>query len=193
MNSTSKTIAGRLKGEDLAAFEQLQAQEKLSQSATMALIVSEWRQFTKKAPPPARFATIDPERFNVCLGAVVKLTRTLHGCQSALKAPRPVLPDDEAMWMEIWKQASQSFNSVDGTVAGLVETAKLIETPPPDRTAAFKLARWSYVWTGSTGEFYRQVLMAVMKPWVGTVPPPAPNLPPAQPQNTNQDQGGRSA
>lgn len=186
MTQKSQSVTGTLKGDNLDAFLALQTQEGLTQSATLVRIVEDWRNLSAKAPAPSRYAVVSPERFNLALGEVSKLSRCIAGAQNALRSPRPVLPEDEILWRDQWSKASEAFTSVDATVVGLIETTKLLKTPPPDKALATQLGRWSYAWTGGRTKLYRELLLMVLRPWTGPIEPPTP-LAPAIPKPTSSE------
>ena len=177
MTQKSQSVTGTLKGDNLDAFLALQTQEGLTQSATLVRIVEDWRNLSAKAPAPARYAVVSPERFNLALGEVSKLSRCIAGAQNALRSPRPVLPEDAILWRDQWSNASEAFTSVDATVVGLIETTKLLQTPLPDKALATQLGRWSYSWTGGRTKLFRELLLTLLRPWTGPIEPPTPLAP----------------
>ena len=175
----SKPVSGRLAGASLAEFEKLQQDEGYTQSETLAVIVAEWVKFKAGAPAPARYASVDPARFNLALGTVVELSRSIQGAQKALRAPRPILPDDEAEWRKQMDAANRAFASVDTVVGELLVTEKLLPIEKPDPDIALALATLSYRWTGRYAEQYRRLLLSLLRPFIGDVlPPPSPLTPP---------------
>jgi predicted transcriptional regulator len=172
----SKSVSGRLKGNVLAKFEAFQESEGLTQSAALAQITAKWYQMVENAPPPARFASIDPIQFNIAFGIIVALGLSVRKALQALGAKRPVLPAEIAEWRKQWEAAAIAFGKVEAAVGRLRNTAKLIETPRPDREAAIALVRWSFSWTGADAERFRSVLQSALKPWTGVVSPPVAPL-----------------
>jgi hypothetical protein len=174
----SKSVSGRLTGEDLEEFESLQHHENLTQSATLAMICREWRYFITKSGPPARYASVDPDKFNLALGCVVKLRRNIRNALTALRSPRPIDPEDEVPWRDSWRKANIALNSTDAVIRALNETAKLLTTPPIDPREAASFIIWSRTWSGETGARYQAILASALKPWTGSVPAQSPCQPP---------------
>lgn len=182
----SKSISGRLSRGSLVAFEQLQQTEGYTQSETLAVIVAEWVKLRAGAPAPARYASVDPARFNLALRTVVELSRSIQGSQKALRAPRPILPEDEAEWRKQMDAANRAFASVDSVIGELLVTEKLFPIEKPEPEVAEGLAKFSYRWTGGRTEQYRGLALSLLRPFIGDVPPPpSPLAPPKVASNAS--------
>lgn len=172
-STASRVISGRVSGNALTAFEHLlNSDPNLTVSAALGLVLEDWVRLKSGAKPAERYAVVDETRFSLALGAVAQLTRAIRGAQTALRRPRPVLPEDEASWALLIADHAKAVVSIEGHLASLYEAGKIYQVPRPDLHLLKGIARISYTWAGEAGVRCREQLFAVLKPWLGTPPPP---------------------
>lgn len=175
----SVVVSGRIRGEALVAFRQLQADEGLAPGQAVVAIFDEWVRL-KQGKPPLRFATVDSTKFNFVLGEVSALSRALKACQSALLQPRPVLPEDQKLWTGQLAEVTRVLGVVEQKMGQLFEVAKihLIPKPDPKHLLPFIRIAWK---DPELGKERDRTIRMVLRPWIGDPPPaPAPATPPAK-------------
>lgn len=175
----SMVVSGRLKGEALAAFRQLQAEEGLSPGAALVAVVEEWVRL-KNGKLPLRFATVDSTKFNLVLGEVSALSRSLKACQSALLQPRPVLPEDQKLWMGQLAEVGRVLGVVEQKMGQLFEVAKIYLIPKPDPKHLLPFTRIAWK-DPELGKERDRTIRMVLRPWIGD-PKPTPAAPAAPPK-----------
>lgn len=179
----SAVVAGRLKGEALVVFRQLQADEGLTPGQAVVAIFDEWVRL-KQGKPPLRFATVDSTKFNLVLGEVSALSRSLKACQSALLQPRPVLPEDQKLWAGQLAEVTRVLGAVEQKIGQLFEVAKIygIPKPDPEHLLRYVRVRWKNV-EPEEAKVWQRTLHSVLRPWIGDPKPaPVPATPPAKSQ-----------
>jgi hypothetical protein len=126
MNSKtySVRVSDDLLNEEIAAYA---ATHGVAESTAFVRLCIEGRN-ARTGKPITRFAVSDPQaekHYNLALGQLRELSRTLRRCITALRVPRPLTVEEQVVWAAEKKQAADAFAAVHTAINALKHAGRL--------------------------------------------------------------------